>query len=772
MLFLHAWMLWLLPLAALPILLHLLTLQRLKTVELPTFRFLFDSYVQQRRKLQFLEALLAMLRTLFLLGFIFLMTRPVLSGWEGLFGGTVRGGGREVILLIDASASMNTRVDGLSAFDRAKKAATQLVERISTDDQITLVRLTARPQEVFSRFNRDTRGILDQVRNLELSSSRANLFAALLQLFGPEGGQRKSPVVYLFTDSQSNTWREARDQGLDRLLPEGLPFTIVHVGPKAPGDNVAVVGDPPRRNRAIVGLPVLLEPRVINTGASDAEVVLSVSVDGKEVARRPLVVKAGEVVTPTVVYRPTRAGMLRGQFQITGKAPDTFPDDDGYLFTLTAEPRVKVVVVNGNPSPEPLLDEARYVLTALQSRADGEEKKDEKDVRKALESLEAVELTQAQVTPEALRGASVVILANCGGLNVTQYAYLQNFVREGGGLIVFPGDKVTDVKAYNEGLFIVPGPRGEQLTDAQLTPAVGDPDKAETFTRLLPDLAHPALAVFDPNKAGDFRDVRAYRHFGLKLPEKGAKAQPLLHLGSKASPGLVESRFGDGTVLVAAFPAHPRWGNLPLMPEFVPLLLRLVSHAEHRPEAEGPAVVVAEGPAEVSVSAAWDEPRVTVKGPSGPEVDVPLERQGARLLGVFEKTAQRGYYEVQARGTRPEGPRAVTLGLAVNLDPQESETRRMDEAAVRKVLPEGVKLSFIDTTKQDQEVQGELGSRTEIWPYLIWALFAVIAAEFMLATVSGKRRDTEEGPSVGERLVSIGTGAWVGKMTGAEKEEK
>ena len=42
-------------------LLHLLTLHRLRTVELSTYRFLFDSYVQQRRRMKFLEALLALL---------------------------------------------------------------------------------------------------------------------------------------------------------------------------------------------------------------------------------------------------------------------------------------------------------------------------------------------------------------------------------------------------------------------------------------------------------------------------------------------------------------------------------------------------------------------------------------------------------------------------------------------------------------------------------------------------------------------------------------
>src|SRR6058998_1312086 len=106
MTFIHPAVLWLLPLAAIPLVLHLLTLQRLRTVELPTFRFLFDSYVQQRRRMQFLEALLAMLRTLFLLFFIFMVCRPVVRHWDSLFGAGPGAGGREVVLLMDASASM------------------------------------------------------------------------------------------------------------------------------------------------------------------------------------------------------------------------------------------------------------------------------------------------------------------------------------------------------------------------------------------------------------------------------------------------------------------------------------------------------------------------------------------------------------------------------------------------------------------------------------------------------------------------------------------
>ena len=122
--FLNFSLLWFLPLASVPILLHLLTLHRLRTVELSTFRFLFDSYVQQRRRMRLLEWLIAALRTLFLLFLIFAISRPLMSEhWQALFGSGSDGSGREVVMLVDCSASMNAATGGERAIVRAKKAA-------------------------------------------------------------------------------------------------------------------------------------------------------------------------------------------------------------------------------------------------------------------------------------------------------------------------------------------------------------------------------------------------------------------------------------------------------------------------------------------------------------------------------------------------------------------------------------------------------------------------------------------------------------------------
>jgi hypothetical protein len=768
--FLHLWMVWFLPLAALPIILHLLTLHRLRTVELPTFRFLFDSYVQQRRRMQFLEALIAMLRTLFLLFFIFMVCRPVVKHWDQFFGAGTGTGGREVILLLDCSASMNAKSGGVSAFARAKSAALSIVVRLRPADQVTLIRVGARPEEVFSRFNTDTKGIQAKIEAQQPTSARANLFAALLQLFGPEAGRRTNPAVYLFTDCQSNTWKEARNQGLEKIVPAGTAFTVVNVGPRDSLANQAVVGDAPRRNRAIVGLPFVLTPRVVKYGKAEVEVTLSVFIDEKEVARTPLTVKPGQAAVKPIVYTPTEPGLRRGRFEITGKMPDAFPDDDRFLFTLAIQPRIKVVLVNGNPADDPLQDEARYLYTALTSKAEPaateEKKSDIKGTREIQRSLDVVEIPQVGLTADSLRDASVVVLANCGALNDVQFDWLRAFVRDGGGLLIFPGDRVVGI-TYNTRFFPIPGPQGQKLTDANLLPPSGDPEKVETFAALDVDVGHPALTVFDNKDAGHFRTARIYRRFAIEMPKKRANAWPIAYFEGTKEPALVESRLGDGIVLLSAFPAHPRWGNLPLKPEFVPLILRLVSYAQHRPEAEAPPVVVADGTAEVAVTATWDPAEAIVKGPDGEPYPLSLERAGVRLLGAFEKTSKRGYYTVDVRSGRADLLKSASLGFAVNLAPEESDFTLLKEEEIRKLLPESVGLTFVDASAEAQDLHGSIGKERELWPMLIWLLFGIIGIEFLLSTVSGRKREGDEGPTVTERVVSVSTGAWVGRMTGA-----
>src|SRR5262249_51691267 len=156
----------------------------------------------------------------------------------------------------------------------------------------------------------------------------------------------------------------------------------------------------------------------------------------------------------------------------------------------------------------------RAALTAPESASSADDKKPDGPLGPAKEmarALDVEEVPEALVTPEKLRDAGVVILANCGALNATHFDWLRTYVLGGGGLLVFPGDRVNP-DVYNTQFFPVPGPQNESLTGVRLGPPEGDPEKADTFERLsVIDFTHPALTVFDDPEARYLKSLRFYR---------------------------------------------------------------------------------------------------------------------------------------------------------------------------------------------------------------------------------------------------------------------
>ncbi|HEX7378675.1 MAG TPA: VWA domain-containing protein [Pirellulales bacterium] len=782
MLPIHPALLWFLPLAAIPILLHLLTLHRLRTVELSTFRFLFDSYVQQRRRMKFLEALLAALRALFLLLLVLVCSRPVLKHWSALFGG---GGGREVIMLVDCSASMNAQTAGLSSLDRAKAAAVTVADRLASDDRLTLVRVASRAEEVFGRFSADTESIKDYIENLAASPARANWLTALSQVFASGAPEHGKATVYLFTDCQATGFNELAKQGAERIVPKEARLVVVNVGAKKPPDNRAVIGMAPGEHRGVVGLPLVLKPRVANYSASEpTDVTVGVFIDEKEVARVPLTIKPGDSAQKELIFVPTQPGTLRGRFEIAG---DRFPDDDQFLFTLSIAPPIKVLLVNGNPAADPFENEGLYLRTAL--TAHGEE--EETPRREApppevnsqgavpstlaprkdyVQSLNLQEINEGQVNPEALRDAAVVILANCGQFNGNHFKWLRDYVSQGGGLMIFPGDKVNP-DVYNKQFFIEPGPLNERLVSATLSPPAGDAQKFDTFVQLTWfSTSHPVFAVFSDPESRYLSTASFYRRFPLVVEGAVVNALPLARFSPK-EPALVEGRFREGKVLLASFPATSKWSNLPLKPEFVPLILRMVNYVEHRPDVEAPSVVPADGDAEIAVAAEWSPVTGKVVDAQRQTTELEFERAGARWISGFEKTGIKGYYTVDVRGGRVEQPKRDRTQFAVNLSPDESQFAAADEVQLRQWLPD-VDLTLVDASAETQQELGSVGDEREVWRWLLALVFIVIGVEFLLATLSGTRPDQGEDLTVSDRMREWNPGTWVGRMTGAGAFER
>jgi hypothetical protein len=125
--FLQPWLLVALPVAALPIIIHLINQRRFQTIDWAAMRFLLEANRMSRGYARIRQWLILLARVLAIAGLVFMISRPLASGWLGLSGG---GQADTTIVLIDRSPSMQQTGQG-TASSKIETGVTQLVHTLN-----------------------------------------------------------------------------------------------------------------------------------------------------------------------------------------------------------------------------------------------------------------------------------------------------------------------------------------------------------------------------------------------------------------------------------------------------------------------------------------------------------------------------------------------------------------------------------------------------------------------------------------------------------------
>ncbi|MEM9074839.1 MAG: VWA domain-containing protein [Myxococcota bacterium] len=150
---------------------------------------------------------------------------------------------RTLIVLVDASASMQARDVEPSRFDRAKQEAERLVQELGPSDRMLIAQLdgTATP---LSPLTSEPRVLLDAIEQLEAAEVAADLRAGLHLALDVLRGQ-PGPEVVLLSDGNVTGDRFNADAFEGRLEEGGVRLSWVKIGEG--GDNVAITAFSVRR---------------------------------------------------------------------------------------------------------------------------------------------------------------------------------------------------------------------------------------------------------------------------------------------------------------------------------------------------------------------------------------------------------------------------------------------------------------------------------------------------------------------------------------------
>lgn len=418
MTFLQAGLLFALPLAALPVIIHLIHQQRHRTVKWAAMMFLLDARRMYRGVARLKQILILAMRVLAVLGIIFAVSRPLASGW---FGVALGGGADLSLILLDRSASMEamdlrTRE---SKRETALRKVVELVEQTGTRTRLVLIdSATQDPQEV-----PEARALLD-LPQAGPSATHADLPSLLQKALDFVAANRAGQVeMWLCSDLRESDWdvQGGRWEALRAAAQniEGLKLNLLSY-PEQAAENVSVqVASVQRRERGEAA-ELLLDIVLRRSGsvARSVTVPLGVVVNGVRTQLAVEMTGAEHKVLGQSI--PMDRETTRGWGRVELPEDGNRMDNEAYFVFSEPVPH-RSVVVSGEP------EAYRPLLAALRSGPD----RTVGYVAEQMEPGRALELAWEEIALLIWQAS----LPEAGSVLARQ---LQEFVENGRSLLFFP----------------------------------------------------------------------------------------------------------------------------------------------------------------------------------------------------------------------------------------------------------------------------------------------------------------------------------------------
>ena len=239
-------------------------------------------------------------------------------------------------------------------------------------------------------------------------------------------------------------------------------LTLLMLGPKDSA-NVGITAIRRRDRLAMAGASVTLEVEIKNFGqnnspAREVSVAIGESVVGRPVP--PLAPGASAVVDIEHTFRePGFHGVTAGLKQ------DRYAVDDRGALALEVVGTSEVLVVNGDPGSVPEDSETFYLSPALDPGGD------------VLSGISPLEIPIHSLPDQDLEHVNMIFLANVAGPRPEVVEKLENFVADGGGLVMFLGEQVSPDgrQGYNQVFY----KDGKGLLPLRLTERKGNVDRPD-----------------------------------------------------------------------------------------------------------------------------------------------------------------------------------------------------------------------------------------------------------------------------------------------------
>ncbi len=542
---------------SIPVLIHLFNLRKVQKMEFSTLMFIKELQKTKLKRIKLKQLILLLLRCLAIIFLVLAFAKPVYKGFAGNDSGQ-----KTVLIFLDDSFSMNVKDEKGSYFERAKKTLESILSNYKENDEVYFIPTSEVKMKTKNIFYDSFEDILDSAGKLELSDKSASMEEVVLlanELI--RNSRNLTKEVYIISDFQNGNFN-TEGGNASGLSNEDVNLYLVNLGEREPNnlslDEFEIVSKIVDKNRNV-------KLRVKLTNHNKFNVMnktLSLFVNGERVTEK--VSDAGSLSNNEVEFdfTPKSSGSLTGYIELaqSDASEDEITDDNRIYFSLYIPEVFNVLMIADDPSSGRFIEAAFSSAESLLSDS-------------VFNREKFVNAEQRSTISGDLSSKDLVIITGKRQFTEDEALNLKNYVENGGGVFIFPSTDI-DINNYNEVLlskFNSVRINGKQdVNGIDFTNGLG-------FEKL--DYEHPLLSeVFKNEKLSITTDVSNIETPNIRSYYdivRGEGANSIMSLNNKKD-FLVESKLGDGKILISSVPADLTMSDYPLKPIFAPLVIRSV----------------------------------------------------------------------------------------------------------------------------------------------------------------------------------------------------
>jgi len=743
---LQPWMLAALVAMAIPLIIEWLFRRRRQRIAFPAMRYLMNS--KKRRKVQLQDMILLLVRTVVPAALVIAVARPL---WRPAADQSAEQTPRHVVIVVDGSYSMGQSIGQTTAFAVAQSMAQDIVRGLPKNAEISLVYLGNVPRTLVERTG-DHERVLDAIGRARVSDMAGRMADGLEAADRLLAATASTGEAYIISDLQRSTWSattaDPRDaQSLVAQLALRHPAFVLDTGGANPF-NAYVTRFEPQAKALAVGMTNRFEVQIeAHNVPPNAKLLVTLYADEDKASLADAAgPKPGKLITRELAAEELRGGKASLVFQHAFVDPgehlmrielegDGLTTDNQRHYLASVPSDVAVLVIDPRHDPaltaEPLATASGHLCNAVAPRTPP-----------GFDRLSPFAVTTCR--PEEtlqlnLERYAVVALANVGSLNDGFVSRLEQYVSEGGNLLVFAGDAVApyeySVKLYKKGKGLLPCELGEatgltpveairmskEMTDVSTMPLHGlvytasEPHPAVAQVRQLTrQPAPPSVSRWMPMKPSQ----------GAALP-----ARPVVYLENRQTL-VCEREFGAGKVMLVGTSPDASWNYLVYTGEYLVLMQELLRWLVGQPDRA----------VNLQIGDTFEQPvllssqYLLLRRPNFQKARLAPETLGEQWRVRYTDTDAQGVYEVD---TTPEV--LARRRFVVNLVATEGDLTRLDRDRVKDEL----RSTGVALWEPDRAVQRSVEERHSVREYawlFLWCLLGLLAMETLLATRFGRRR--------------------------------